>query len=179
MANAITECDLGLLHQVMTDEIKAAFPALQTVEFYSLERKDLPLPACLLEMCEMEADNREDPGTEQQAVTARFEARFIIGFRTPQAKLEVRKLAGAFAAFLRKQLRFLPAKSGPAEVIGCYPDDFDPKLDEYEVWRVEWSHVLHLGSSVWTNDGTIPEIVLVSYSPEIGIGNEDKYEVLN
>src|SRR5690606_27856540 len=97
------EVGLDALHAAIVADIKAAFPALATVEFYreTSDRVRLELPACLLELSEMELAEDEDPGTEQTAVEARFEARLIIGFRTPDAKVEIRKLAGAFAAFLR------------------------------------------------------------------------------
>lgn len=185
MANAITNISLENLHNAIVAEIKRAFPNLATVEFYREEndRKQLPLPACLLELSEMDAAGDLDPGTEQLAVTARFEARFVIGFRTPKAKIEIRSLAAGFAAHLRSMLRWPdplhPGKAvptGPCEVTGCYPDDFDPALDKYEVWRVEWQQVLHLGDTVWTDDGTTPENPVYSWAPDIGAGNESSYE---
>jgi hypothetical protein len=160
MANTITECDLDLLFSTMEAAISAAFPALQRVTFDELERENMPLPCCLLDCAEMDHDgDARDPGTEQQALTARFEARFVIGFRTLHAKMEARKMATAFAAFLRRQEHWPPARSGPAEVIGCYRDDFDPRLDQFEVWRVEWTHVLHFGASVWAGEGVLPTTV--------------------
>lgn len=179
--NANTNLDLAALHEAIVADIKAAFPALQTVEFYREERKGIPLPAVLLELTEMEGQPDVDPGTEQLAVAARFEAEIIMGFRTPNVKLEIRKFAGAFAAWLRLRRWTNPADpakklpTGPAEVIGCFRDDFNPELDKYEVWRVEWSQILHLGDTVWTNEGTIPTIPLFSWVPDIGIGHEDDY----
>lgn len=176
MADTITECDLTLLFRTMETTIAAAFPAFQLVAFDNEERERLDLPCCLLDCAEMDSDNdAADPGTEQQAMTARFEARLVLGFRTPHAKLEARLVATAFAAFLRKQLRWSPARSGPARVIGCYRDEFDPRLDQYEVWRVEWTHVLHFGKSVWEGEGIVPSRVFLGLSPEIGLENIDKY----
>lgn len=189
MTNAITNIDLAVLHTAIVTDIKAAFPGLVTVEFYREDRKELPKPACLLEMTEMEALPDDDPGTEQQAVMAKFEAELIIGFRTPQAKLKVRLLAASLAAWLRKRKWTNPTletpalPTGAAEVIGAYPDDFiimgrqqDNGLDQYEVWRVEWQQIIHLGETVWTNDGTTPTTPLFSWAPEIGPGNEEDYE---
>lgn len=181
MANAITNIDLGELHQAIQAAIQAQFPAFKIVEFYREEedRKPPPpeqLPACLLEMSEMEAALDEDPGTEQLPVYARFEARVMIGFRTPRAKIEIRKLAGALAAWIFKNKHFHGKPTGPAEIIGLSPDDFDPELDRFEVWRVEWRSIVHLGETIWTDEGVTPSAPLYSWSPDIGNGNAHKYQ---
>lgn len=160
MADAQTQVDLFDLHESMLNAIKEAFPVLQTVECYRDDRTTkVTMPAALLELTEMEADPAQDPGTEQLAVTARFELRFILGFRSRESKLQARALSAAFAAHLRKNPRWPGIPSGPAEVIGCYRDEFDPELDQYEVWRVEWAHTLHLGDSTWDPEGITPTTV--------------------
>lgn len=178
MANANTVVTLDAVHDGIVAAIRAQFPTLKTVEAYRLDRKNLPVPACLVEITEMDAAPEVDPGTEQLAVNVRFEARLVIGFRQggKNPKLEVRKLAASFAAFARLNRWGCPI--GPAEVIGCYQDDFDPELDQFECWRVEWQQVIHLGDTVWTDDGVLPTEVLIGYSPEIGAGNEDDYTSL-
>ena len=79
MANAYTEVSLAALHQAIAADITAAFPQLVTVEFYRETEDDgrtlPPMPACLLELTEFEAAPDLDPGTEQLAVTARFNPR--------------------------------------------------------------------------------------------------------
>lgn len=175
MMDANEFLDLDALHDAIEAAIRTQFPDLQTVEFYRTdERKDLTLPAVLLDLCEFEGEPDMDPGTEQLAVSARFEAEIIFGYRTPNVKREIRKFSAAFAAWLRLR-RWPGISTDAAQVVGCYPDNFDPELDNYEVWRVEWSQVLYLGNNTWTNDGTIPTQVLVGYSPKIGAGNETEY----
>lgn len=175
--NANTEVTLDKVHDGILAAIRAQFPALRTVDAYRLDRKSLPTPACLVELTEMEADMADDPGTEQLAVMARFEARFVLPFRqgAKNARLEVRKLAAAFAAFARLNRWGCPI--GPAEVLGAFPDDFDPELDQFEVWRVEWQQVIHLGSTVWKDDGVVP-VPVASWSPDIGPGHEADYQPL-
>lgn len=177
MANAVTEITLDQVHAGIVNAIRAQFPDLQTVEAYRLDRKHLPVPACLVELVELESAPDLDPGTEQLAVQARFEARLVIGFRQGAAnpKLEIRKLAAAVAAFARLKRWGCPI--GPAKVIGAYPDDFDPELDQFECWRVEWTNVLHLGSTVWKDGGATPEPVF-SWAPDIGPGHEPDYRPL-
>jgi len=174
MANANTVTTLEAVHEGIVAAIKAQFSTLKTVEAYRLDRKNLPVPACLVELTELDGAMEIDPGTEQLAVNARFEARFVIGFRqgANNPKLEVRKLAAAFAAFARLNRWGCPI--GPADVIGCYQDDFDPELDQFECWRVEWQQVIHLGDTIWKDDGEVPT-PFFSWSPEIGAGHANDY----
>jgi hypothetical protein len=178
MANANTQITLEELHTAIVNAIEAKYPAIPTVEFYSTIRQGMPLPACLLELTEMDSAPDKDPGTQQLAVDARFEARFIIGFRTADAKLAVRSLAGSFAAWLRYEEQRWGKPVGPAEVIGCYQDDFSPELDQFEVWRVEWTQTLHLGERVVDEGGAIPQ-AFYSFVPYVGLGNEEYYRALD
>lgn len=177
--DANTNVDLDALHDAIVADIKAQFPDIQTVEFYRTEERGggvkLPLPAIILDLCEFDPDMEKDPGTEQLYVNARFEAEIIFGFRTPQVKRQIRKFAAAFAAWLRLR-RWNGVRTGPAYVLGVQRSDFDPALDQYEVWSVEWSQPVHLGDTVWTNDGTLPTVVMAGWSPKIGEGHEQDYD---
>lgn len=172
--NRDTTVNIEALHDAIEADIKAQFPALETVEFYRENRKGLALPACLLELTEFEADAEPDPGTGQLSVTARFEAMLVIdGLKVKNAKRSIRTLATNFAAWLRLR-RWTGQKSGPAQVIGAYKDDFNPELDQFEVWRVEWTQILHLGTTD-IDDGGVTPIPYFSWSPDIGEGHEDDY----
>lgn len=179
--NRDTEITLDQVHDGIVATIKAEYPDLH-VEAYREERK-LPadlLPACLVELTELEDASELDPGTDQLAVTATFEALLVLGFRAQPGKnpkLEIRRLAASFAAFVRLQRWGCPI--GPAQVVGAYPSDFEPELDQYEVWRVEWQQVLHLGKSVWNATGQVPSQIMGSYVPIVGIPYEDQYVRLN
>lgn len=169
MTDINTQIDLDTLQAAIESDIRAAFPALQRVEFYGETRSGLPMPACLLELCEFEAFHDPDPGTEQQAVLARFEARFIIsGVQTKTSKKAIRKLAASFVAWLRLR-RWTDAvhagkklPTGPAEFLSAEADPFNPEADQYECWRVEWQQVLHFGVSVWLPGDPAPATVSVS-----------------
>jgi len=126
----------------------------------------------------METGVDPDPATEQLAVLARFEARFVMSFKQglKNPKLEVRKLASAFAVFAKFKRWGCPI--GAAEVVGIFPDDFDAELDQFECFRVEWQQVIHLGETIWTDSGIIPE-PYYSWSPDIGIPNEPDYKRFN
>lgn len=185
--NANTEVDLDTLHAAIVADIQAKFPDLRTVEFYRGEgsdhddRKTLPVPACLLNLSELEASDENDPFTEQLAVMAHFEAELVIRFTTPNAKRSIRKLAAAFAAWLHNRRWTNPANTakklptGPCMVIGAYQDDFtnlmpgqrDKPLDQYEIWKVEWRQIVHLGDSVWNDDGLTPTPSTVFVRPNV------------
>lgn len=171
--------DLDALHDAIVLAIKTQFPDLVTVEFYRTdERKGPQLPAVLLDLCEFESEPDLDDGTEQLAVSARFEAQIIFGFKSPKVKREIRKFAAAFAAWMRLR-RWTGISTDAAMVTSCHPDEFDPRLDEYEVWCVEWTQGLYLGNNVWTNGGALPTDVWVGYKPNIGTGHEADYTNLN
>lgn len=195
--NADTEIDLTVLHDAIVADIAAAFPSFSTVQFYrgdgeddGAERNSVPVPACILDMTEMEAQPDDDPGTEQIAVMASFEAELIITFRTPRPKHTIRLLAANLAAFLHKRRWTNPAlpdkklPTGPALVIGAYKDDFTGRgtgqnntdLPQFEIWRVEWQQLLHLGVGVWGDAGATPDEPVYSWVPEIGFGHEDDYK---
>jgi hypothetical protein len=193
--NANTEIDLDTLHAAIVADIQAKFPDLKTVEFYRGEgndhddRKTLPVPACLLNLSELEADNENDPGTEQLAVIAHFEAELIIRFTTANAKRSIRKLAAAFAAWLHNRRWTNPDNTakklptGECMVVGAYQDDFsslmpgqrDKPLDQFEIWKVEWRQRVNLGESVWKDEGETPTTVYLGITPDIGLENIDKY----
>ena len=178
--DANTNVDLDALHDAIVADIKAQFPDIVTVEFYRTEERKgtlagLPLPAIILDLSEFEPDMEIDPGSEQLAVHARFEAEIIFGYRTPDVKRAIRKFAAAFSAWLRLR-RWNGVRTGPAYVTSVHRSDFNPDLDQFEVWCVEWSQPVHLGNTIWTNDGTVPTDVFVGYSPDIGLGHKQDYE---
>lgn len=182
MANTIIETDIVGLYAAIVAAIATKFPDLATVEFDDAdEDHDLPaVPACLLQLAEWDAEPDLDPGTDQICVMARFEAELVLGFRTPEVKRSARVLAAAMCAFLHKLRHFPNGKAGAIEVMGAWPSQFKPHLDQYEVWRVEWRQPLYLGESVWAAEatGSTPDKPIYSWVPEIGNDHEDKYKAL-
>lgn len=189
MADAVTTIDIGDLHDKIVASISAKFPDFRVVEFYRVDRERIPAPACLLELSSLEpdADDAPDPGSMQLAVVARFEAHLLIKFNAPNAKLQARKLGAAFAHYLR--LNRFGARIGPANVIGVYHDDFvGDYVDQYEIVRVEWTNVIHLGETEFLYDGAVddnpplenlPAAILGSFVPDIGIGHEADYQPID
>lgn len=175
-----TETDLAQLHSIIVASIKTQFPDLVTVEFYREEREPLSadeLPACLLDLSEMENEQEQDPGTGQLAVRCHFEAELIVPFKALRSRLSVRILAASFAAYLREQSRWPGIQqAGAMEVLTAHKSDFHPVRDQYEVWCVQWRQILHLGASMWDDEGSQPDVVMLGLDPDIGIGHEQDYE---
>lgn len=163
-----TEIDLDELTDAIVASIDAAFPAFSLVEAYPDDLTALPTPACVIELVDLEP--ADDIGTEQLPVTARFEARIVMGFRAADAKRATPKLAAAVALHINRKRWGLPVE--PAAVTAIERDDFDPDLDQFEVWRVDWAQVIHIGASVWNNDGT-PVTQSLSNITDAGAGYTD------
>lgn len=178
MADIDTALDFDLMHAQIVAQMQAQFPAFKTVEFYrDDEAEGVPTPAILLEISEGEPEPSEDAGTGQLPICLRFEARIIMGVRTPEVKKAVRKAALALSAWLYDRSWGNGVNAAPCQVIACGSDEFDPRLDKWAVWRVEWRQFVFLGDSVWVNDGSIPESYF-SFAPDVGAGHEADYQLV-
>lgn len=166
-----TALDLDQLFDAVIASIRGAFPQFEMVDAYPEDRRQMPVPACLIDLIELEPT--DDPGTEQLAVIAHFEASIVLPFRAPRAKRAVAKLAAAIAHHVQGRRWGLPI--APAQVISIAPSDFDPELDRFETWSVEWQQTVHIGESIWNDDGTPPTQVLAAWSPDIGPTHEAEY----
>lgn len=179
MADINTNLDINLLHDQIVEQIQAQFPSFKTVQFYrDDEAETIPTPAILLEVSEVEPEPDHDNGTDQLPVLIRFEARIIMGVRTPQVKLAVRLAAMALAGWLHKLSWGNGVYADPCRVLACSPDEFDPRVDKWCVWRVEWHNGAMLGNdNSWENDGTVPA-ALYSFAPDIGVPYKQDYQAI-
>lgn len=165
--------DIAALFGAIRTTLAAQFVDLEVYAVGSERKQGMKIPCCTLNVEDFEkADN--DLGTEQLSVVLRFETSLVLGAKSETAKQQAVLLALSFATFIDGQRWGLTME--PAQFESASPDEFSPALDKYEVWTVAWAQEVTLGESVWTNDGTLPQTVLVSTSPEIGEPNEDKYE---
>lgn len=167
---AITqEINLESLEAAIIARLTANFPDVKTIIFdYDRQAKIPELPAILLELTQAEPD--EDTGTGQLHLVGRFEARCLIGALTTGHGHKARKLSLNLARYIY-QTRWGEKQTDqsesevqpvtPAQVIGCYPDDFDPRFDQLDVWRVDWEQSFYVGESVWQSNAEIPQQVFV------------------
>jgi hypothetical protein len=181
--------DLSVFFDAIEADIKARFPSMVNVEFFPDEPEAntrMPVPAILLDVSEMDVDSEIDPGTEQLPTKLSFSAFIIIsGLQDGNTKLQIRMLAAALVSWLKfrhwrdpsnpgtdEEPNYLP--SDPAMPLGAYRDDFNPALDRYEVWRVDWEQNVYLGESVF-DTSFLPSHVWLGIAPEIGLEHKDKY----
>uniref|UniRef100_A0AAU7YLL9 Phage related protein n=1 Tax=Wolbachia endosymbiont of Oeneis ivallda TaxID=3171168 RepID=A0AAU7YLL9_9RICK len=146
------------LHNAICTTLKREIPAIQTCEIYPSIRKELLAPALFVELVSLESG--KDPGTEELALKARFEARIVVDGTVEYSSLVVRSLAAEVARVVNKNTWNVKNIS-PAEFLSAEPDGFRPELDAYLVWMVDWSHQLHLGKSVWEEGKIKPHKIAV------------------
>lgn len=187
------ELNLADVFKAIENDIKKRFPSLVNVVFFPDEPQSstqMPVPACLLDVSEMEVDLEVDPGTEQLPVRLSFSAFMVISAMTDgNTKLQIRLMAAALVSFLKfrhwvdhnspgtdNEPNYLP--SDPAIPVGAYRDDFTPGMDRFEVWRVDWEQVFYFGKSVF-DTSFLPSRVWLGLSPDIGEGKESEYTELN
>lgn len=176
MADIETKLDVELMHKEIVAQIAEAFPSFKTVEFYRDDETDrMPTPAVLLDMDDAEPSDESDNGTGQLPAFLRFEARIIMGKRSPIVRLEVRKAALALAAWLKGRHWGNGVLADECQVLVICRDEFDPAMDQFAVWRVEWRNRVYLGDSAWTNEGAVPESWF-SFAPDIGADHKDDYQ---
>ncbi|WP_341813309.1 hypothetical protein [Wolbachia endosymbiont (group B) of Germaria angustata] len=143
------------LHDKICTTLKKEISAIQTCEVYPAIRKELVAPAVFVELSGFEKGH--DPGTEELALKARFEARIVVDGTVEYSSLVVRSLAAEVARVVNKNTWNVENVS-PAEFISAEVDGFRPELDAYLVWLVEWVHEVHSGKSVWST-GIMPHVI--------------------
>ena len=145
------------LHDKICTTLKKEISAIQTCEVYPAIRKELVAPAVFIELSSLEQG--KDPGTEELALKARFEARIVVDGIVEDSSLVVRSLAAEVARVVNKNT--WEKNVSPAEFLSAEPDGFRPELDAYLVWMVDWSHQLHLGKSIWTENKIKPHTIII------------------
>ncbi len=134
------------LHKAICRILKKEIPAIQACEVYPTIRREIIAPAVFVELVSLEPG--KDPGTEELALRARFEARIVVDGTVEDSQVAVRELAAAVARVVNKNTWNVENVSA-GEFISGGGVDFSPELDAYLVWMVEWVHTIHVGRSIW------------------------------
>ena len=108
-----------------------------------IDRKRLCIPAIIVQISDIEPSPDDEPFTGQFPCRIRFEAWLIEGFRGIEMRRKILNRAARLATFVHCN-RF-GVYWGAAEILSVAPDDFSPRADKYEIWRVEWMHQADLG----------------------------------
>lgn len=129
--------NLVALHEAILAGLAAGFPDVPQVAAYpDIRRRVAALPAILVELSDLEPG--ADPGTGEAGLIGRFQARVIVDPNRRDAQMQVRQLAARLTACLRDADWGLPV--GVARFVQAGEDAFNPDLDGYIVWLVDWTH---------------------------------------
>lgn len=169
-----TAVDLDQLHDAMKSAFTSAFTSC-SVGLYDRPGDRIPTPAILLEIEDIMADDPDDIGTEQIAVTLNCNAYVVLDYKAGNKKA-VKKLAAAVMAYTRGRRWGQPV--GPANVGSAQPDRIPGKEDDYEVMRVEFVHEALLGTDVFAGEGTLPTELYLGFAPDIGPDHVDDYQLV-
>jgi hypothetical protein len=132
-------------------------PNIQSCLIYPNARGEVVAPAVFLEIANYNAGN--DPATEELSLVANVEARVVVDSTIEDAEVICQSLACEVANIAH--LNSFGCIS-PAKVTGITRDFFKPDFDMYVCWLVEWSHEMHVGSSVFAEIGVPPHILHVN-----------------
>ena len=127
--------DLGEALDKIVADLAAKFPTFKTVAAEDEGRKELQVPAIIVQFSGIEPEPDKDPHTGQLSARVRVEARIVMGHRTPQVRREIIKAAAALGVYIQNN-RF-GVKWGAAEVVGIDPDEFAPIVETHDVWIIE------------------------------------------
>ena len=155
--------------------------AVDVVAAYPRFSKRIPATAITIELDGFTPETPDDMGTEQWHASLRFVAYVFVSYLDEAPQLKVRRLGAQLAAFVYGNRFGCPV--GPAKIIVGSPDAMDMpgrtgrdgEAEDYEVWRLEWSHEAFIGEGIWTNDGEVPLEVWTSFAPQIGPDHADDY----
>jgi hypothetical protein len=124
-------------------------------------RNEIIAPACFVEIESFDAGT--NPGTEELALIANFEALLVIDKTIENAEFAIRELTLKLANLINNNI--FSSQISPAKIKDIEPDAFKPDLDAYLVWRIAWTHELHVGENIWCAEAVPPHTIFVNGDP--------------
>jgi hypothetical protein len=132
-------------------------PNIQSCLIYPNARGEVIAPAVFLEIASYGVG--DDPATGELSLTANVEARVVVDSTIEDAEIVSQSLACEIANIAH--LNSFGCNISPAKLTGITRDFFKPEFDMYLCWLVEWQHELHIGDSVWLENGVPPHVLHV------------------
>ena len=129
-------------HQIIIDALGVKFPEYEHIGDYERIEETIPTPSVYINLAEFEEVN-QNTGTQSPYFFAdcHFEAFICLSALEEFVKVEIREKALKLASFIN-QNRFGSQVFMPAKFKLAQPDEFNPKFDGVEVWRVEWEQII-------------------------------------
>jgi hypothetical protein len=133
-------------------------PNIQSCLIYPNPRGEIIAPAVFLEIAGYNAG--DDPVTGELSLIANAEARVVVDSTIEDAETVCQLLACEIATVAH--LNSFGCEISPAKVTGITRDFFKPEFDMYLCWLVEWQHEVHIGNSIWLENGVLPHKIFVN-----------------
>jgi hypothetical protein len=124
---------------------------------YPNSRQEILAPAVFLEIANYGIG--DDPATEELALVANLEARVVVDSTIKDAEISCQLLACEIASLIH--LNSFGCEVSTAKLAGITRDFFKPDFDMYICWLIEWSHEMHVGSSIWKEIGIPPHTITI------------------
>jgi hypothetical protein len=153
------------LEQAISDAINNTVPDVP-VQTYPRRAIHLNVP-CVLVLCDS-FEPMDSDGTERLILKSKWLAYTVVADHAPNADTTARMLAISVA----KAVDDIEGKSSQgyskASLVGIFEDSFNPDLDGFLVWKVEFDIPIKIGENVWDGTGITPTQVLVAFGEDIG-----------
>lgn len=140
--------DLTSLHTAIIDRLSADFSATTVAAYPDLKRK-ITLPAVLVDLDEFDI---ADFGEDALGLNVRFTVYCVADPAVANAEMTVRNLAVTMALRIYQEKDFGYDVNTGAEIIRVSPDDFNPDLQGYLVWSVEFVIGITVGQEAYSTD---------------------------
>jgi hypothetical protein len=157
---------MPVLEQAISDAISSALPDVP-IQTYPRRATRLNVP-CVLVLCDS-FEPMDSDGTERLLLKSKWLAYCVVADHAPNADTTARILAISVG----KAVDDIEGKASQgyskASLVGIFEDSFNPDLDGFLVWKVEFDIPIKVGESVWDGTGIIPTQVLVAFGDDIGV----------
>lgn len=164
-------------HQAVKNYVLSECGFLSSVDDYPEEGSTIAGPCAFFGVVDWDrADDQRMNG--ELSVVLNCQLLIVFGQAGQVSSKAVRNAAMAVALRIDGQRFDLDAE--PAQFVSAEPWAFDPDLDQYVVWAVNFVHQIEVGEDQFDlMPEFLPIDVRVGIAPEIGVNNLDAYERVN
>ena len=128
-------------HKIIIDILQDEFTDFYIGDYEKIQEK-IPIPAIFINLAEFEkVETISGTGINPFFASCHFEAFICLSTFEDSSKVKIREEALRLSSFIDKN-RFNNQLFMPAKFKLAQPDEFNPKFDGVEVWRVEWEQII-------------------------------------
>lgn len=135
------------------------------------QQRSLKLPAVYLEVADFVS--MQEAGDARLLTDVRWQAHCLVDPNGARAELYLRAFCARVAVALH-EIRRPVAGHGHIRLVQAGEDPFQPRVEGYLTWAVEFGIEIALGEL--EPPGTRPTTIMLGQAPAIGTGHADDYE---